>query len=156
LSRHLCLWLLLAAPVLAQQPVAPAPLEPAQLPARTALYLIWRGAPVGDVRHTNALMSLWDDPDSAPLRNSFVEALLSDAKKQKDKPALTREELNDYATLLDNAFVIGYLPRPADLPAPKPASSTSPAPTWNGMFFVYNRTGKEAILSKAVLRRRGS
>jgi hypothetical protein len=156
----LCLlFFFFAHPLFSQQSVAPAPLEPDQLPARTAFYLIWRGAPSAEVRHANATMSLWDDPDSAPLRDSLVEAMLSDAKKQKDKPALNREELNQYASLLDNSFVLGYLPRPAGLSAPKPATPAgpaTPAPAWNGVFFVYDRTGKEAILSKAVLSMRGS
>ena len=29
-------------------------------------------------------------------------------------------------------------------------------PAWDGMFFVYNRVGKEAILAKAILRMRGA
>ena len=31
-----------------------------------------------------------------------------------------------------------------------------PAPAWNGMFFIYDRSGKEELLSKAVLRMRGA
>ena len=156
LSRYLCLFLLLACPAFAQQSFAPAPLEPTQLPSRTAFYVIWRGAPSGDVRHANALMSLWDDPDSASLRNSLLQSILTDTKKQKDKPALTREELSDYASLLDNPLVLGYLPRPADQPAPKSTTPGTSAPTWSGVFLVYDRSGKEAILSKAVLRMRSS
>ena len=96
---------------------AQAPLEPAQLPAQTSFYLIWRGTPKGEIRRTNALLSFWDDPDSAPLRSGIVDMLMDDANKQKDKPALTREELTQYASLLDNAFVLGYVSRPDDLPA---------------------------------------
>ena len=149
---------LLAFPLVAQQ--TPVSLDPTLLPGRTIFYLAWHGAPSPDVRHANAIMGLWDDPDSAELRNSFVQSMLNDAKKQNAKSPLTKEELNDYATLLDNPLIIGYLPRPADLAAakPAPASGTSKAapastpPAWNGMFFVYDRSGKEAILSKAVLR----
>ncbi len=133
---------------------AQAPLEPSQLPAQTSFYLIWRGTPKGDIRQTNALLGFWDDPESAPLRSGIVDALMSDANKQKDKPALTRDELTQYASLLDNPFVLGYLRRPDDLPAAKtPATG---APPWQGLFFVYDRTGKEALLSKAVLRMRTS
>jgi hypothetical protein len=159
ISRGLFFLLLFASPLLAQQSASPAPLEPSQLPARTIFYLLWRGVPPADVRHANALMALWDDPDSAPLRNSMVQALLSDTKKQKDKPALTRDELNEYAALLDNSFLVGYLPSPLDQSASKPgssASATTLAPAWNGLFLVYDRTGKEAILAKAVLRMRGA
>jgi hypothetical protein len=149
-----------ASPLMAQQSAASASLDPSLLPGGTIFYLAWRGAPSPDVRHANAVMSLWDDPDSAQLRNSSIQAMLSDAKKQKDKPPLTKEELNEFATLLDNSFLIGYLPRPADQAAPKSTSSAlAPATTvaaWNGMFFVYDRTGKEALLSKAVLRIRAS
>jgi hypothetical protein len=158
----LVLLLFIALPLSAQQSVS---LDPSLLPSHTVFYLLWRGAPPADVRHANALMSFWDDPDTAQLRNTFIQSMLSDTNKQKDKPALTREELNDYAALFDNSFLIGYLPKPASKPAtPKsdapgsPAkSATTPAvPAWNGMFFVYDRTGKEAILSKAVLRLRGA
>jgi len=133
---------------------AQAPLEPTQLPAQTSFYLIWRGTPQGDVRQTNALLGFWDDPDCAPLRSGIVDALMSDSNKQKDKPALNRDELTQYASLLDNAFVLGYLSRPDDLSAAKTPATGAPA--WQGFFFVYDRTGKEALLSKAVLRMRGS
>jgi hypothetical protein len=132
---------------------AQAPLEPSQLPAQTSFYLIWRGQPKGDIRQTNALLSFWDDPDCVPLRSAIVDMLMSDTK-QKDKPPLTRDELAQYASLLDNALVLGYLSRPDDLPASK--TTTPGAPAWQGLFFVYDRTGKEALLSKAVLRMRAS
>ena len=133
---------------------AQAPLEPSQLPGQTSFYLIWRGTPKGDIRQTNALLSFWDDPDCAPLRTGIVDAIMSDSNKQKDKPALTRDELTQYASLLDNAFVLGYISRPDDLPAAK--SPTAGTPAWQGVFFIYDRTGKEALLSKAVLRMRSS
>ena len=133
---------------------AQAPLEPTQLPAQTSFYLIWRGTPQGDIRQTNALLSFWDDPDCAPLRSAIVDALMSDSNKQKDKPALTRDELTQYSSLLDNAFVLGYISRPDDLPTAKTPATGAPA--WQGLFFVYDRTGKEALLSKAVLRMRGA
>jgi hypothetical protein len=133
---------------------AQAPLEPAQLPAQTSFYLIWRGTPKGEIRQTNSLLRFWDDPDSAPLRSGIVDALMSDSNKQKGKPPLTREELAGYSTLLDNAFVLGYVSRPEELPAAKTPSGSAPA--WKGTFFVYDRTGKEALLTKAVARMRGS
>ena len=34
--------------------------------------------------------------------------------------------------------------------------TTAPPEKWNGIFFIYNRTGKEALLSKAVLRMRNN
>src|SRR5215469_1038559 len=133
---------------------AQAPLEPPQLPSRTIFYVIWRGMPAGDVRKTNSLMSLWDDPDFAPVRAALVNEMINDAKNQKGKPAPSREELAGFATLLDNSFTIGYLPREGA--PPKPATPAAKPPAWNGMFLVYDRSGKEELLSKAVLRMRGT
>jgi len=115
---------------------AQAPLEPAQLPARTTFYVIWRGTPTGDVRKSNALLSLWDDPDSAPMRSALVESLLSGSQKQKDNSKLSPAELAQYASLLDNPFVLGYLPNPNSAAPAKPAKSDSSklAPAWNGLF----------------------
>jgi hypothetical protein len=131
---------------------AQSPLEATQLPAHTSFYLVWHGSPTGDARKNNALMSLWDDPDLAPMRAAIVDAVLNDANKQKEKPGVTREELAQIATLLDNPFTMGYLPRRE--PAAKAAAGKTAAPAWNGMFFVYDRTGKEELLSKTVLRMR--
>ena len=132
--------------------VAQSPLEATELPARTSFYLLWHGSPVGDARKSNALMSLWDDPDLAPMRAAMVDAIMSDANKQKEKPGVTPEELAQILTLLDNPFTMGYLPRREA--GTKPAAGKAPAPQWNGMFFVYDRTGKEELLSKTVLRMR--
>ena len=137
---------------------AQAPLEPAQMPSRTLLYLIWRGTPAGDVRKANSLLALWDDPDFAPVRTAMFENMTSASsasEKDASKPGLTREEAEQYSSLLENAFVLGYLSKPeakmtASAVPPKPAAEHS----WNGLFFVYDRTGKESLLSKAVLRMR--
>ena len=142
----------LIALALPEKAAAQSPLEAAQLPARTTFYLVWHGSPAGDARKNNALMSLWDDPDLAPMRAAMVDAIMSDANKQKEKPGVTREELAEVATLLDNPFTLGYLPRREA--ASKAAAGKAAAPAWNGMFFVYDRTGKEALLSKTVLRMR--
>jgi hypothetical protein len=141
--------------LLASHLAAQAPLEPTQMPARTSFYLIWRGTPAGDARKTNALFALWDDPDFAPVRAAMFENMTSASEKDASKPALTREETEQYASLLENAFVVGYLSKPEakmTASAVPPKSSDHP---YNGLFFVYDRTGKEALLSKAVLRMRG-
>src|SRR5215813_698200 len=131
------------------------PLEPAQLPAHTMAYLIWRGTPAGDARKTNALLGLWDDPGFAPVRAAMFENMTADTGKDSSKPALTRDEAEQYSSLLENAFVAGYIPKPDRMTAsavpPKPSDHS-----WNGMFLAYDRTGKEVLLSKAVLRMRGS
>jgi len=141
--------------LLASGVAAQAPLEGPQLPARTTFYLVWHGSPAGEARKNNALMSLWDDPDFAPVRAAMAAAMMNDAKKPNDKPGLTREEVAQYATLLDNPFTFGYLPRREGAAAKTPAAKEQ-APTWNGMFFLYDRSGKEELLSKAVLRMRTS
>jgi len=157
-ARSLSLSLLVSSLLFAACCFAQAPLEPAQLPARTTFYLIWRGTPSGDVRKGNALLSLWDDPDSAPMRSAIVESLLSGSQKQKDNPKLSPEELAQYASLLDNPFVLGYLPRPDSAAPAKPAKpdSTKIAPAWNALFFVYDRSGKEELLTKSILRLRAA
>jgi hypothetical protein len=137
---------------------AQAPLEPAQMPERTVFYLLWRGTPSADARHSNALLSLWDDPDFAPVRSGLVESLLSDSNKSADsKQPLTRDEIEQYSSLLENPFVLGYLAEPRGASSPTAqSSSAAPQHHWNGFFFVYNRSGKEALLSKAVLELRAA
>jgi hypothetical protein len=132
---------------------AQAPLEPAQMPARTSAYILWRGAPLPDARRGNSLLSLWDDPDLAPLRAGLFQSFQSNSAKDSGKPALTRAEAEEYSSLLENPFVLGYIRQPEAKRAAKLAPAKAADP-WNGMFFVYNRTGKEALLTKAVLRLR--
>ena len=127
---------------------AQAPLEPAQMPARTTFYVIWRGTPVGDVRKSNSLLALWDDPDLAPLRAAALQNMQSSSERNPSKPQLSREEIEQTSSLLENSFVFGYLRKP-ETKAPAAKSTDRP---WNGMFFVYDRTGKELLLAKTVLR----
>lgn len=139
---------------------AQAPLEPAQMPARTILYLIWRGAPSPVVRKTNAVMALWDDPGFAPARSAVTRSLLGNSEEKNSQLQLTQEELDKYSALLENPFVLGYLSEPqkhADGSKPASPDAQVPgakAPLWNGIFFVYDRTGKEATLAKAIVHLR--
>jgi hypothetical protein len=140
---------------------AQAPIEPGQLPARTSFYVVWRGEPSGDLRKANNLFALWDDPDFAPVRAAMFENLTapSAGNKSEVKPGLTSAEAQEYSALLENGFVLGYLSKPeskmtANATPPKPPAAGASAEKWNGLFFIYNRTGKEALLSKAVLRAR--
>jgi hypothetical protein len=136
---------------------AQAPLEPAQMPPRTLFYLIWRGTSSSDATKPNALLSLWGDPGFAPVRTALLDNLLSGSEKDASRPApLTREELEQYSTLFENPFTMGYISEPekyTDVTDATEPSKTS-AHTWTGRFFVYDRTGKEALLTKAVLRLR--
>ena len=134
---------------------AQAPLEPAQLPSRTVFYLIWRGAPAPDVRKANALMALWDDPDFAPVRSALASSILSSSQEKPPGQKLTPEELQEYASLLENGFTLGYIGEaPKRSVASAPVSKDAKPPAWNGMFFVYDRTGKESLIAKAILRMR--
>jgi hypothetical protein len=134
---------------------AQAPLEPAQLPARTMFYLIWRGAPAADVRKANSLLALWDDPDFASVRSAMAAGMLSSSGEKSSQNKLTPDELGDFAGLLENSFTLGYLSESAKRRAANSgATADAKPPAWNGMFFVYNRTGKEALLTKAILRMR--
>ena len=126
---------------------AQAPLEPAQMPARTIFYVIWRGTPVGDARKSNSLLALWDDPDLAPMRAAALQNLQGSSAKDPSKPQLSREEIEQTSSLLENSFVVGYLRKPET----KAAAKSTDHP-WNGMFFVYDRTGKETLLDQAILR----
>ncbi len=134
---------------------AQAPLEPSQLPPRTMFYLIWRGAPAPNVRNANSLLALWDDPDFASVRSAVAAGMLASSGKDSSQPKLTPQEFGEFASLLENAFTLGYVQDPRER-----RSATGPAgakpPAWDGMFFVYNRAGKEAILSKAILRMRAA
>jgi hypothetical protein len=127
---------------------AQAPLEPTQMPARTTFYAIWRGAPAGDARKSNSLLALWDDPDLAPLRAAALQNMQSSSAKDPSKPQLSREEIEETSSLLENSLVLGYLRKPETKSTP----AKSAGRPWNGMFVVYDRTGKELLLAKTVLR----
>jgi hypothetical protein len=159
MHRH-CL--LLAATILflgANTSYAQAPLEPAQMPANTTFYFVWRGQPNAELRKTNSIAALWDDPGFAPVRSSVTNAILKNSEEKPTGDRLTRQQIEEYASLLENAFVVGYLSDPQKKRAEPPNDSsdaTTKATPWNGMFLVYDRSGKEAILSKAVLSLRSS
>jgi hypothetical protein len=136
------------------QAFAQAPLEPSQMPPRTAFYLIWRGAPSPEAARANALLSVWDDSDLAPTRAALLDKVFSESAKSDPKTSLTREELQEYATLFENPFVLGYISEPEKREAAAVSAATESPHRWTGTFFVYDRTGKEALLSKAVLRMR--
>jgi len=133
---------------------AQAPLEPPQMPARTLFYVIWRGTPTGGDTRTNELLRLWDDPGFAPVRSGIAEYILGNANKDKSKPQLTREDLDQLSSLLDNPMVLGYISAPEHHAAANSSGAPAAKRPWNGIFFVYDRTGKEALVARTVLRLR--
>ena len=134
---------------------AQAPLEPAQMPANTTFYFVWRGQPNAELRKTNSIAALWDDPGFAPVRSSVTDAILKSSEEKPTENRLTRQQIEEYASLLENAFVLGYLSDPqkkrAEASGDSSAANTKP---WNGMFFVYDRTGKLVAQSIDMRTRR--
>jgi len=136
---------------------AQAPLEPAQMSPRTLFYLIWRGVPGPEARKENALLALWDDAEFAPVRSAVAAGMLHSSGEKAEQPKLTSAQVQEFAGLLENSFTIGYLSEPAKRrAAPAEGAADSKASAWNGLFFVYDRRGKEELLSKAILGLRAS
>ena len=136
---------------------AQAPLEPAQMSPRTLFYLIWRGVPPPDVRKANSLMALWDDADFAPVRSAIAAGMLGPSEEKSSQPKITPEQFQEFAGLLENSFTAGYVSAPARRNLSNGAAVTdAKTPAWNGMFFVYDRSGKEMLLTKAMLLMRAS
>src|SRR5438477_154317 len=145
----------LAAMCVADVAHAQAPLEPAQMSPRTMFYMIWRGVPPSEVRKTNALLALWDDPDFAPVRSAMAAGMLGSSDEKSTQPKLTPEQVQEFAGLLENSFTLGYWSEPTRRNLSTGAAvADAKTPVWNGMFFVYDRTGKEMLLTKAILRMR--
>ncbi len=153
-ARRLAFGVLLFALLASSHTFAQAPLEPAQLPARTSFYVIWRGTPPAEARKTNSLLGLWDDPDLAPLRAAIFQSTQSSSPRDSSAPPLTRDEIEQFSSLLENSFVLGYLRKPEAKAVAVSARAESSDRPWSGMFFAYDRTGKELLLAKAVLRLR--
>src|SRR5262249_23656682 len=153
----LCLSLPLAQTSFAQSSQASLTIDPARFPRNTVFSLLWRGAPSADARRANSLYSLWDDPGFAPARNAMLDSFMKDSRKSSDgKPQLTRDEISEFTTLLENPMTLGFVMDPKPASAKPAANSTLAKPEnahkWNGFFFIYDRTGNEALLAKALLR----
>src|SRR6266849_3069470 len=108
-ARRLAFPILIFALLGSSHTFAQAPLEPARLPARTSFYLIWRGTPPAETRKTNSLLGLWDDSDLAPLRAAIFQSTQSSSPKDSSAQPLTRDEIEQFSSLLENSFVLGYL-----------------------------------------------
>jgi hypothetical protein len=136
---------------------AQAPLEPAQMSPRTVFYLIWRGVPSPEVRKANSLFALWDDADFAPVRSALVEGMIGSSDEKSGQAKITPEQFQEFAGLLENSFTVGYVGAPTRRNLTNGAAvADAKAPAWNGLFFVYDRTGKEMLLTKSVLVMRAS
>jgi hypothetical protein len=150
------LLLLALAFAIAPAAMAQLDLDPGQLPKSTMFYVAWHGALAGEVRKSNSLLALWDDSDFAPVRAAMLDEMLRGSAESKTAPVpLSKEDLAEYVSLLDNEFVAGYIsdPNPKKM---GDAAGDSHGTKWNGGFLVYDRTGKEATLAKLLLRARTS
>src|SRR5712692_2119890 len=156
LSR--CILLALAVLLYAAGPnpaSAQAPLEPAQMSPRTLFYVIWHGVPGAEARKANSLLALWDDVDFPPVRSAMAAGMLNSSAEKSTQAKLTQEQVQEFAGLLENSFTIGYVNEPVRRTLSNGAVSADVrTPPWNGMFFVYDRTGKELLLAKAMMRLR--
>lgn len=161
LSASFLLCLAAAAPSLLAQKAQPsqASIDPSRLPKNTIFYVLWRGAPAPAARSANSLYALWDDPGFAPARNALLDSFMSEKKSADTKSQLTREEISQFTDLLENPMVLGFVSDPAKNPANNSAADSAKksenAHKWNGFYFIYDRTGKEALLTKAISRFRG-
>jgi hypothetical protein len=148
--------LLLLGFAVAPAAMAQLKLDPGQLPKSTMFYVAWHGTIAGEARKANSLLALWDDSDFAPVRAAMLEEMLrGSAESNMAQAPLTQEDLREYASLLDNEFVAGYIsdPNPKRI---ADRAGDSGASKWNGGFLVYDRAGKEATLAKLLLRARMS
>ena len=121
---------------------AQAPLEPAQMPPRTMFYMIWRGVPTAEARKANSLLALWEDADFAPVKSAMAAGMLNSPGEKTTQAKLSREQLQEYAGLLENGFTVGYISAPVRRSLSNGAAVADAKPAWNGMFFVYDRCGK--------------
>ena len=93
-------------------------------------------------------------PASSQAAGNSSQAAASGNSKAA-APPLTREEIAQISSLLENPFILGYLGEPSHSARAR-AAETESARKWNGFFFVYNRAGKEELLAKTILRLRSS
>src|SRR5215475_15016807 len=127
----LCLCLLSAHAGFAQtsQASASSSIDPSHFPKSTVFYILWRGAPSADARKANSLYSLWDDPGFAPARNAMLDSFMKDSRKSSDgKPQLTRDEISEFTTLLENPMTLGFVMDPKPASAKPAANSTLAKP----------------------------
>jgi len=146
--------------VAAQQAGAAAPMAmETRLPAATQSYVHWRGTKALDPATTkNRLAQLWEDPDFAPVRRALVKQAYTTAWRAPYSGPVTADQLDSLSVLFENESIAGSM-APAPAAAPKPISAGAGAPlagkagganAVGDTFVVYDGTGKEAIVQKAV------
>ena len=119
----------------------------ARLPADAWLYLHWHGtSSLAGVRDTNSVLRLFRDPSVAALPGRLIQYAQSQDKKNNRPPGqeFTQEDADNIVSLLENPFIFGLLNNPGT----GMATSANSAST----FLIYDATGKQDVLSKALAR----
>lgn len=140
--RMLCALMILAGTALAQPAPLTAP-SPDRLPADTWMLVAWHGAAAANqVRATNPVMRLWDDPKFVSKREELLKRFLDEVaagRKEGDEP-FTREDLDDIISLLENPGVLGM--------TGDPFAELLGGGEKVHFFLVYNKAGKSEIVAK--------
>jgi len=106
MTRWIGAWLVLTSSVIARSAALPMP-GPERLPADTWVLVNWHGvANATQVRNTNPVMKLWNDPQFAAARDQIIGRIT--ASMGKDTAALAgRAVLDDVFSVLENPVVFG-------------------------------------------------
>jgi len=145
-ARLLCVLLLAAGAALAQSAGLTVP-SPDRLPPDTWVLVNWHGvATASKVRATNPITRLWDDPQFASSREQLIKKLLDEAassRKEDDEP-LTREDLDDVLSALENPAVIAI--------SGDPFASIAGGQDKVHILAILNRKGKEDVIARMKAR----
>ena len=115
---------------------------PDRLSPETIFYVHWRGKPfITEAEKKNHLLQFLEDPDFAPLRQKLADDFRKSMESQGG--AAGAPTLAEIISLLDNPMTAGLVANP---PPPKDAAGSAPPLT--GFFFVYDATGKTALVEK--------
>jgi hypothetical protein len=139
--------LLVAAILFNLLPSAPLRAQTSAIPDRvsadTIFYMHWHGKQfVTEAEKKNHLLQFLEDPDFAPLRQKLADDFRKSMESQGN--AAAAPTLAEFISLLDNPMTVGSV---TNLLSPKSAATGSPAPL-AGFFFVYDATGKAALIDK--------
>jgi len=134
---------------------AQAPLEPAQMSPRTLFYVIWRGC---REQRRGRLFPAWRCGDDAEFCASAVGDGGGDAEFFGGKIDTRETDARTSAGARGTAgkFVYGGVCERAEWGGRLRMRRMRNCPRGTGMFFVYDRRGKELLLAKAVLRLRAA
>jgi len=102
----------------------------------------WRGKPfITEAEKKNHLLQFLEDPDFAPLRQKLADDFRKSMESQGS--AAGAPTLAEIISLLDNPMTAGLVANP-----PPPKAAAGSAPPLTGFFFVYDATGKTALIEK--------